>query len=77
MKVSILKLMDSRKIYEKGQKWYVKHQGATCLTEVEITDVTSATVQIKPLSEFLQSVASTPQRYRWIDLDFIGMVKGD
>ena len=76
LKVNIAELINSRKLYEKGQKWYVKHEGATCLTEVEITDVTSATVQIKHLTAFPQSVTSSPQRYRWVDLEFIEIIKG-
>ena len=52
--------------YKAGQVWYVLFNGASALSVVEITDVTSRTVQVKD-----RSVGSRSARYVREAVDFV------
>ncbi len=55
--------------YEVGQRWYVKTPGAFAVCEVEISDVTVATIAFKMVSCF-----DVEERYEWKDITIIEQV---
>jgi len=55
--------------YQIGQKWYAKRPGALAVCEVEISDITIATVAFKMVSCF-----DAEERYEWKDITFIEQI---
>ena len=54
---------------EPGQRWYVKRPGALAVIEVEIVDVTVATIAFK-----LRDCFDAQERYEWKDITIIEQV---
>ena len=60
---------------KKGELWYIRLPGATCLMQARIEDLTPATVELRNHDKELENLSSVTALYERKDIKFVERVK--